>query len=215
MPLINLIKLTLALCLLAGCALGAQAATISITFGGAAAGDGSGLTSAIAGATVYNFNGALPSPYSGAGGLATGSTGTYAAPAGDTTQYMSVALNSPSGSELASYAHAYNYFGLYWGSIDTYNSLSFISGGTTIATLTGGDVIAAGAQFGDRFDAGANRYVNFSLSGGTFDSVRLSSTQYAFESDNHAVASVPEPGTFSLLSLGLAAIGLGRRTTRR
>jgi hypothetical protein len=215
----NPFKLTLALWMLGGCALGAQAAAIQITFGGAAAGDGSGLTTAIAGATVYNFDGPLPAQYSGAGGVVTGSTGTYAAPAGDTTRYLSVALNSPSGSELASFGQAYNYFGLYWGSIDTYNSLSFIRNGTTLATLTGSDVIAAGAQFGDRFAAGSNRYVNFSLSGGTFDAVLLSSTNYAFESDNHAVAlvpvHVPVPGTLSLVSLGLAAIGLARRKVKQ
>jgi hypothetical protein len=200
--------------LLAACAGAAQATTVGISFDSAPAVDGSGLTTPITGATVYNFDSGMPAGYAGGGGIVVGSSGTFAAPADDPTHYLSVALNVPNGVEIAHFGQAYNYFGLYWGSIDGYNSLSFLSNNSVVATFTGADVIAAGAQFGDRFGAGANRYVNFLFSDGSFDSVQLTSTNYAFESDNHAVANVaavPEPGTLGLMSLGLVAAALARR----
>jgi hypothetical protein len=197
--------------LLAGCSVAANATTVNITFDHAAALDGSVLTTPIAGAAVYNFDSGMPAGYSGAGGIVSGSTGTYAAPAGDTTHYLSVALNSPSGTQVANFGQDYDYFGLYWGSIDDYNTLSFLSHSVVSAVLTGADVIAAGVLFGDRMAPGANRYVNFFFDGGTFDAVQLSSTQYAFESDNHAVARVSEPATLALMGLGLVMTGLVQR----
>ncbi len=45
---------------------------------------------------------------------------------------------------------SYNYFGLYWGSIDDYNWLKFYDGDTLLGTITGLDVIAAGTALGDQ-----------------------------------------------------------------
>ena len=179
----------------------AQAGVISTTFS-------SGTTTEVANAMTYDFNVGLPIGYYGAGAVLTGSiSGISAQPAGDNTPFLSVAYPNQSGTEtyVASPGHTYNYFGLYWGSMDDYNSLSFYNGNQLIGTVTGSDVIATGAQLGDQMSAGSNRFVNFFLEGGaTFDKIVFSTTNYAFESDNHAFATVPEPGT---LALTLAAIG--------
>jgi len=174
-----------------------------------------GTTTGVAGATVYTFdNGLKPTGYSGAGSvLNTSISGQAAQPAGDNTQYLSVAYPASSGTEtfLASSGVSYNYFGLYWGSIDDYNSLRFYDGNNLIASITGVDVIANTSLLGNQVAAGSNRYVNFFFDT-TFNRVEFGTTNYAFESDNHAYASVPEPTTFGLLGFGLlAATYMSRR----
>ena len=140
-------------------------------------------------------------------------SGKYATPAGDSTPYLSVAYPLQVGLETftADPGVSYNYFGLYWGSIDGYNSLSFYSGNTLVASVTGTDVIAAGARLGDQMAPGANRYVNFTFTDTSFDRIVFNTTQYAFESDNHAYANVPEPASLGLFGLGLLGAAAARR----
>jgi len=181
----------------------AQAGYITTTFT-------SGMTTQVQGATTYDFDtGAKPATYSGEGWVLPESvSGMAAAPAGDSTPYLSVAFPHSSGLETftAAAGQDYNYFGLYWGSIDDYNWLSFYDGNTLLGTITGNDVIQAGTQLGDQTAAGSNRYVNFFLNDMSFNRIVFGTSAYAFESDNHAFAkvSVPEPG---MLALAFAAMG--------
>lgn len=110
---------------------------------------------------------------------------------------------------------------LYWGSIDTYNTLNLLDANNNVlATITGGSIPPAN---GNQSASSTNRRVNidFGLTGGSFRKLQFVSTQAAFEFDDIAVQTVvrgsvvPEPSTVVLLAGGLGLIGfVGSRRKR-
>jgi len=200
-----------------------------ITFGGIA--DGTGAErSAVAGTTTIDFNTytggthALPGALGGAtftatagggGNIVTGSVpGITAAPSlSNTSAYLAVPSTSQPdawGTVAIGFAGAeYNYFGMFWGSIDTYNNIAFYDGSTLLWTGSGSSI--ADPANGCQTCAGTNRYVNFSFGSDRFDKVVLSSAGRAFESDNHAYGTVPAPGVLALLGIGLIGFAANRR----
>lgn len=130
------------------------------------------------------------------------------APGADTTRYLSTGI----GSIAFDFTSNQTYFGLLWGSVDNYNTLSFYNGANLVGSFTGSQVWAAAD--GDQGTQGTF-YVNFNDLTGSFNKVVATSTQYAFEIDNVAYNSrnnVPEAGsTVALLGLGLAGLVSLRR----
>jgi hypothetical protein len=137
-----------------------------------------------------------------------------APPAGVNSDYLSVPNPASSGTAAFGLGGNFNYFGLFWGSIDTYNTLSFWSAGSQVASFTGSQIsplLATGNQASDS----SNRYVNFFFNNGdTFDTVRLQSTRFAFETDNHSFGVVPEPTAIALFGLGILGLGFAGRRKR-
>ena len=132
----------------------------------------------------------------------------------DQTQYLATGIG-----EVTLELDGYNqYFGLLWGSVDGVNTLSFYDGATLLFNFSGLDVDSLAN--GDQGSAGT-LYVNIN-SDTPFNRVVASSSAYAFEFDNVALAvdpiglplnPIPEPGTLALLGLGLLA-GIASRHRR-
>ncbi len=227
--------------LLAGLAVGVMmlgmtgvASATTITYGGTSS-DGI-ETSSIAGAVVETFNGVVADAdfdplalntldqntldqswtWSGDGTVfisETNTTGITAAPAGDTSNFLSVPNPLSSGSLSADLGSTYNYFGLFWGSVDNYNSISFSLGGVTTETFLGSQL----PQYnGDQVSPATNLYVNF-MDMEAFDSFTLTSTNFAFEVDNIAVGNnpIPEPATMLLFGTGLASLVVGSKLRKK
>jgi hypothetical protein len=141
--------------------------------------------------------------------------GISATPAGDTTNYLSILGGR---SETLTFSGVQNRFGLYWGSIDSYNSVAFYLGNsaTPFLTLFGNTLNAVPALGFDGNQAAAltNAYVTFT--GLSFDKTVLASSGNSFEFDNisYGVGAVPEPSTWAMMLLGFAGIGFAYRRHR-
>jgi hypothetical protein len=101
-------------------------------------------------------------------------SGQYAAPFGDTSQYVTIGTNpSPGSASLVMPVGTFNYIGLYWGSIDNYNSITIhdTSGIDTVINATNFPILKPAN--GDR-GLGGSAYVNivdsFAITGVTFTS---------------------------------------------
>lgn len=196
----------------------AQAITFNSTaYSSGACGTTNGCTSSQTGATTIDFNsGSAPTTgfarYSLPSRAAVGTNPlpNATAPTGDTSPYLAIggpvnnlgAVIGGTTTVTIDFSSSLDYFGLYWGSIDSTNSISFYNGTTQVGQTYDTSDIGNGSQ-----------YVNFFAdSGQSFNQVRLSNTTTLtntalFESDNHAYrAATAVPFEFSP-SMGILALG--------
>lgn len=161
---------------------------------------------------VYN---PAPGGYAGAAATTGDESGNHAPPwvtlAGNVGHFaITQAANGPDESRYLtsgttggiislSFNSPITYFGLLWGSVDTYNTLTFY-GENKSWGVTGSDVkLNANGNQGE----GGSLYVNF-FSDLPIFRVEATSSQFAFELDNVAYSATPEAATLTIWSgLGL------------
>lgn len=166
-------------------------------------------------APTYDFE--TPAPV--AGGLVTNTSvpGVSAQPFGSTGNFWTVGPSdgTPGILTLTSFGDI-NSISFIWGSVDSYNLLEFLDGvGNVLGSFTGSDIF--NPANGSQTDPNLNPVVLFSITGAdvsSLASLRLSSTQNAFETDNFAVNAVPEPATWAMMLLGFGAMGMSLRRRR-
>jgi hypothetical protein len=187
-------------------ALVSHASATTITIGGTSVA-GQGEESSVAGAITTTFNGltSLPSGFSSTGTtpanpLVNGSVSTvYLEPTGDTSTY----LTTGTGFIIDTLAKDTNYFGFYWGSLDTYNTFQIDESNGSVLQINGAQLAS---EFNIAADGNSSYFVNFfSDPGTTFTSAGFTSGINSIEVDNVATAT-PEPGTIALLSGGLLVV---------
>lgn len=164
-------------------------------------------------ASPINYTSGLAT-YTGTGRFVAGSIpNRFAQPPNNDPAYLTLGASQEPGPVTINFAKALDYFGLYWGSIDTYNSIAFFRGNTLLKGFGSQSGFTSISTIplpgGGNQGAGGARYVNFFAenSGEWFDRIVLSSSQAAFESDNHAYRAVPTPAAVlpALLGMGAAA----------
>jgi len=140
----------------------------------------------------------------------------------DLTPYLSTGRTEGAGRGIItlSFDNAQKYLGLLWGSVDTYNYISFYMDANPLGVVSGRDSAFAGGNGGDQ-GLNGTRYVNIN-SDLPFNSVIFTSDSYAFEFDNVAYSSanvgVPDAGsTTAMLVVAVVSLGVWarRRTTAK
>jgi hypothetical protein len=130
----------------------------------------------------------------------------------DLTPYLSTGKTqgTTKGIITLSFASAQKYLGLLWGSVDTYNHISFFMDADKVGVVSGNNSAFAGGNGGDQ-GLNGTRYVNIN-SDLPFNTVVFTSDNYAFEFDNIAYSQanvgVPDAGSTTAM-LVAAVVGLG------
>lgn len=195
--------------MLAGLAMTAPAAAATFVFTG-------GLSSPTSGFTVVNTFDDI-STVSGSGfqiktppADSDGAPPANSSPSG--TAYLSVLAG---GTATYLFAGPVSSFQFDWGSVDSYNTLSFVSNQSGMTVIPG--LSFANAADGNQTAAGTNGLFTVTgAAGEVFTSVTFTSSSNSFEVDNLAVISaIPEPATWGMMMIGFGMIGATARYRRR
>jgi hypothetical protein len=203
--------------------LAALAATTMATSANAAISVTFPTTPSLSGKNFTNFNDGTTGNLDLTGGsvVTTASSPNHAPPLGSDGDYYSTGPSDGTPATLSLSKGAY-YLSFLYGSIDSYNSVTFhYAAGSGIAdvTFTGAQLnaFAGDPANGNQTSPATNKYIQFNLgnTGDQLRSVSFGSSTNAFEIDNLYVNAVPEPAAWALMIAGFGFIGGALRTRAR
>ena len=122
-------------------------------------------------------------------------------PGGDSTDYV---FAQQGGSVTVSFTHNLNSVTIYWGSPDTYNSITLGNGDVITGTM-----VATALGFAANGSDANSMWVTIADTS-AFKSFTATSSSPAFEFDMAAGVSsgtIPEPSTWAMLMLGFTGLG--------
>jgi hypothetical protein len=162
---------------------------------------------------TYNFETAAPVT----GGSIVNATvaGQHTRPFGSTGNFLSAGIidGSPAVLSLSSFSRIGS-ISLLWGSIDTFNVLSFLdASNTVIFSITGLQLRQLNPIANLQGDV--NRVATFTFTDlatqSDVRSVRFAANRNSFEVDNISIRAVPEPATWLTLIMGFFGLGFAMR----
>jgi len=175
-------------------------------------------------APTYDFDTPGTTPTTDPSGccVVTGTTpNVYAQPYGSSDYYFSSGPSTvePATILFGAWAGSISSLSFIWGSIDSYNSLTFTdAAGNPLGagyTFTGSDIalLIPALANGDQSDPNTNPLVTFNFADPTVvGGMQLTSNgTNAFEIDNIAINPVPEPATWAMMLFGFGAVGVAMR----
>jgi hypothetical protein len=166
---------------------------------------------------IYDFDSASPAAGALAGdyqiATAPGTPGVSAAPSGTVagTHYLTVPIAASSGSATMDLGGEFQNLSFYWGSVDTYNTLTLFQADGSQTSITGSMIGFGVDPSGNQTNNNSNVRVNLTALGRGITSVRFDSTQFAFETDTFAGTAVPEPATWAMMVGGFGLLGFAAR----
>jgi hypothetical protein len=170
------------------------------------------------GETLVTDFSTLPGDFVGDGSLVTGfSSGVNAAPAFSSTSFDDGQYLAIGGQQAETYTPTspIGDLSVYVGSLDPYNSISATFSGGGSVTYTGDDIasMSGAVDNGDQTSGDSNGRLTIFFSS-PVTSVTFGSSSNAFEIASIATSAVPEPAAWSMMLIGLSAMGAVLRRRR-